>query len=61
MKTLFKNKDEIVVGDTIIMNGEMHTMGKESFGRDEFLGRTIRGDSFALGYRMVEVVVDVKF
>lgn len=43
------------------MNGELHTMGKESFSRDEFLGRTIRGDSFALGYRMVEVVVDVKF
>lgn len=61
MKTKMVHKSEIRVGDTVLHNGELRTVGKEAFGNDEFMGLTLWGDSYRCGYKMVEVVNEVKF
>lgn len=55
------HKNDVKVGDTIIHQGALRTMGKESFTHDQFMGRLILGDSYRLGYEMVQVVEKVKF
>ncbi|ATN94147.1 hypothetical protein HOS16_gp69 [Shigella phage vB_SflS-ISF001] len=61
MKTKLVNKSEIKNGDTLIVNGELRTVDKQSIVRDEFLGLLLFADSYCLGYLKVELVVDVKF
>lgn len=56
MKTKLVHKSEVKIGDTVIHNGDLRTVGKETFGRDEFMGLTLWGDSYMLGYQKVEVV-----
>lgn len=60
-KIVLKNKSDVKVGDTIIHHGALRTMGKESFTHDQFMGRLILGDSYRLGYEMVQVVEEVEF
>ena len=55
------HKSEIKNGDTVIHNGELKTVGKESITNDEFMGLLLFGDSYRLGYKMVELVEEVKF
>lgn len=61
MKTKLVHKSEIKIGDTVIHNGELETVGKESITNDEFMGLLLFGDCYRLGYKMVELVEDVKF
>ena len=61
MKTKMIHKSEVKIGDTVIHNGELRTVGKETFGGDEFMGLTLWGDSYRCGYKMVELVEEVKF
>lgn len=55
------HKNDVKVGDTIIHHGALRTIGKENFTHDQFMGRLILGDSYRLGYEMVQVVEKVKF
>ncbi|GCG54424.1 hypothetical protein [Escherichia coli] len=55
------HKNDVKIGDTIIHNGTLRTMGKESFTNDQFMGRLILGDSYRLGYQMVHVVENINF
>lgn len=61
MKTKMVHKSEVKIGDTVIHNGEMKTVGVETFGKDEFMGLLLWCDSYRLGYKMVELVEEVKF
>lgn len=61
MKTKLVHKSEIKIGDTVIHKGELKTVGNESITNDEFMGLLLFGDSYRLGYKMVELVEDVKF
>lgn len=61
MKTKLVHKSEIKIGDTVIHNGELRTVGKESITKDEFMGLLLFGDSCRLGCKMVEIVEEVKF
>ena len=60
MKTKMVHKSEVKIGDTVIHRGYLRTVGKETFGKDEFMGLTLWGDSYKLGQEKVEVIVDVK-
>lgn len=61
MKTKMIHKTEVKIGDTVIHNGELKTVGKETFGSDEFMGLLLWGDSYRCGYKKVELVEEVKF
>lgn len=61
MKTKMIHKTEVKVGDTVIHNGELKTVGIETFGEDEFMGLLLWGDSYRCGYKMVELVEEVRF
>ena len=61
MKTKLVHKSEIKIGDTVIHNGELRTVGKESITKDEFMGLLLFGDSYRMGCKFVELVEEVKF
>ncbi|APC44949.1 hypothetical protein SH6_0080 [Shigella phage SH6] len=61
MKTKLVHKSEIKIGDTVVHNGELRTVGKESITKDEFMGLLLFGDSYRLGCKKVELVEEVKF
>ena len=61
MKTKLVHKSEIKIGDTVIHNGELRTVDKQSISRDEFMGLLLFGDSYHMGCKMVELVEEVKF
>lgn len=61
MKTKLVHKSEIKIGDTVVHNGELRTVGKESITKDEFMGLLLFGDSYRMGCKMVELVEEVKF
>ena len=61
MKIKMVHKSEIKVGDTVIHNGEVRTVGKETLGSDEFMGLLLWGDSYRLGNQNVKLVTEVKF
>lgn len=49
---------QIGVGDTIISkDGHMQTICKNNLGGDSFMGKTINGDSYKLGYELVDKVI----
>lgn len=47
---------EIKSGDAIIHNGELVTVSSSDIRYCKFMGVTIRGDSYNLGYKMVTKV-----
>lgn len=52
---------QIRVGDTIISkDGFMRTICKSNLGGDDFIGKTINGDSYKMGTELVEKVLFVK-
>ena len=58
MKTEMVNKREIKIGDTVVHNGELRTVCKRAFSIDEFMGLLLWGDSYRLGYKLVERVTE---
>lgn len=48
---------QIMAGDTIEHNGEMVTVGAKDIGGSDFMGRSIFGDSYNLGYKLVTKIV----
>jgi hypothetical protein len=44
---------EIKSGDAILHNGEVKTVSNNDIKEDSFMGRTIFGDSYKLGYKKV--------
>ena len=44
----------INVGDIIMFDGVLRTVGKDDIKYSSFMGKTIFGDSFHLGYKFVE-------
>ena len=44
---------QIMVGDTVEHNGEMVTVGAKDIRGCAFMGRSIFGDSYNLGYKLV--------
>lgn len=51
------NINEIVPGDTIIHNGELRTVCACDIKRNDFMGTTIFGDSYAMGHKAVTKVL----
>ena len=48
---------DIQPGDTILLHGELKTVGKSNIKRDKFMGTSIFGDCFMGGIKPVEKVV----
>lgn len=47
---------DIKAGDTIRHNGEVKTVSGNNIGGNSFIGKTLFGDSYNLGYKKVEVI-----
>ena len=47
---------EIVVGDTVEINGVFHTVGRKDLRFDPFMGLSLRGDCYKLGLESVRKV-----
>lgn len=58
MKTEMVDKHEIKIGDTVVHNGVLRTVCKRAFSIDEFMGLLLWGDSYRLGYKLVERVTE---
>ena len=48
---------EIKPGDTVMIDGEMRTVGKDNIKTSTFMGITLFGDSYRLGTQPVQKVV----
>jgi len=48
---------EIKSGDAIMHNGELKTVCNRTLKRSEFMGTTLFGDSYSLGYKLVTRVL----
>jgi hypothetical protein len=59
MKTEQKHISSIKAGDTIIYGGKVTTVSNNNIKRDKFMGITIFGDSYNLGYKLVTKVADL--
>lgn len=51
---------EIRVGDTILHNGEIKTVSGNNIKNCSFMGKTLFGDSYNLGHKLVVKVSDKK-
>jgi hypothetical protein len=51
---------DIKVGDTILHDGQMKTVGRENI-KSGFMGRTLFGDSYNLGYKKVTFVMITRY
>ena len=47
---------DIKAGDTILHNGEVKTVSGNNIKGSTFIGKTLFGDSYNLGYKKVEVI-----
>ena len=47
----------IKVGDAILHDGKVRTVCKDNIQEGGFMGRSIFGDSYSIGYRLVQRVV----
>lgn len=47
----------ISAGDTIVHNGKLTTVCANNIKKDSFMGTTLFGDSYKLGYQPVQKVV----
>lgn len=54
--TSFVHISSITGGDTIIHNQEMKTVSNNNIKRDSFMGKTLFGDSYSFGNKLVEKV-----
>ena len=46
---------EVKVGDVVFHNGKWRTVGKKDIKEDAFMGRTLFGDSYQLGYKLLQL------
>ena len=44
---------QIRIGDTILHNNEVKTVSGNNIKHDSFMGKTLFGDSYHLGYKLV--------
>ncbi len=51
---------KVRVGDTILHNGEVKTVSGNNIKRSEFMGITLFGDSYSLGYKLVTRINIIK-
>lgn len=58
MKTLDVHISTIKIGDTILHNGEAKTVSKCNFGWSSFMGLTLFGDCYHLGYKPVKKIIE---
>ncbi|MCH4755791.1 hypothetical protein ML339_24035 [Escherichia coli] len=49
--------NDIKPGDTVLRDGELWTVTSRDIKHDAFMGRTLFGDSYNLGYNPVTVAV----
>lgn len=49
--------NDIKPGDTVLRGGELWTVTSRDIKHDAFMGRTLFGDSYNLGYNLVTVAV----
>lgn len=56
MMFTMKHKDDVKVGDTIEHAGHERTVCACDIKHDAFMGRTLFGDSYRLGYQLVKVL-----
>jgi hypothetical protein len=49
--------NDIKIGDTVLHDGKQMTVGKENIKHSAFMGRTLFGDSYHLGYKPVVKLV----
>lgn len=56
-KTKLVHISEISAGDTIIHEGKLTTVSYNDIRVDSFIGRTLFGDSYRLGFKSVQKVV----
>lgn len=54
------NISNISVGDTVIHNGLMSTVSKSNIKNDLFIGKSIFGDSYNSGNKLVSKVIFIK-
>ncbi len=47
------HKDLVIPGDLIEVDGKMRTVSQQNIKNDSFMGRTIFGNSYAIGYQPV--------
>lgn len=45
--------NDVKIGDTVVHDGKQVTVGKESIKNCVFMGRTLFGDSYCIGYKPV--------
>lgn len=45
-------------GDTILINGAIKTVSSGFIKHDKFMGTTLYGDSFNLGYKLVDKLIE---
>ena len=53
---MMKHISEVKVGDIVLHNGVERTVGANDIKYDSFMGYTLFGDSYHLGYKKVHVV-----
>lgn len=54
---MLKHKDEVKVGDAIkLPDGKYHTVCEKDIRYEQIMGTTIFGNSFKLGYELVDVL-----
>lgn len=56
-KTVLKDIRDIRAGDVVRHAGKDRTVGNSDLKRSDFMGVTLFGDSYTLGYKKVEVVI----
>nr|WP_298657072.1 hypothetical protein [uncultured Flavobacterium sp.] len=49
--------EQIRVGDTVLHNGEVLTVSGNNLKRSEFMGITLFGNSYNLGYKLVTRII----
>lgn len=49
--------NDINPGDTVLIGGELRTVTSRDIKHDSFIGRTLFGDCYNLGYNLVTVAV----
>ena len=49
----------INIGDTILHNGEVLTISGNNIKKGGFMGTTLFGDSYNIGYKLVEKIIKI--
>lgn len=51
----------ITGGDTILHNGKITTVSENNIKHDNFMGKTLFGDSYKMGNKLVTKIIDKKY